>query len=85
MFDAAPGSVVVAPQGSGGNYIIARLTGIAHPQNAVSQEVYRQRPRCNCPLQAADDFTTAYANAARMQQGVTVNQKLLQQATGGAS
>ena len=35
--------------------------------------------------QAASDLTISFANAARLQQGVKVNQKMLQQVTGGAS
>jgi peptidyl-prolyl cis-trans isomerase D len=84
LFDAAPGTVVEAPQGTGGNYIIARLTGIAHPQSAVTQQLYASG-RMEISQQAASDFSTSFANAARLQQGVKVNQKLLQQATGGGS
>jgi peptidyl-prolyl cis-trans isomerase D len=84
LFDAAPGTVVAAPQGTGGNYIIARLAGIAHPQSAATQQLYASG-RAEISQQAASDFSTSFANAARLQQGVKVNQKLLQQATGGAS
>ena len=82
LFEAAPGAVVEAPQGTGGNYIIARLTGIAHPASprdatfALRQQVSEQ---------AAADFSISFANAARLRQGVKVNQKVLQQATGGTS
>ena len=31
LFDAPPGGMDSAPQGAAGNYIIARVTGIAHP------------------------------------------------------
>ncbi len=84
LFEAAPGAVVQAPQGTGGNYIIARVTGIAHPQNANTAQLYNAG-RGEIAVQAASDLSTAMANAARLQQGVKVNQKLLQQATGGAS
>ena len=84
LFDAVPGTVVEAPQGTGGNYIIARVTGIAHPQNPGTQQLYASG-RVEISQQAASDFSIGFANAARLQQGVKVNQKLLQQATGGAS
>ena len=84
LFEAAPGSVVEAPQGTGGNYIIARVTGIAHPQTPATQQLYASG-RVEISQQAASDFSIGFANAARLQQGVKVNQKLLQQATGGAS
>ena len=82
LFQAAPGAVVEAPQGTGGNYIVARVTGIAHPPSpaemgfALRQQVSEQ---------AAADFSISFANAARLRQGVKVNQKLLQQATGSNS
>ena len=84
LFEAAPGAVVQAPQGSGGNFIIARVTGIVHPQNAGTRQLYAGG-RAEISQQAAVDFSTTLANASRTQQGVTINQKLLQQATGGAS
>ncbi|HWF64596.1 MAG TPA: SurA N-terminal domain-containing protein, partial [Rhizomicrobium sp.] len=40
LFEAPVGGVVVAPQGSGGNYIIAKVTGIAHPQTANSSQIF---------------------------------------------
>jgi peptidyl-prolyl cis-trans isomerase D len=84
LFDAAPGTVIQAPQGTGGNYIIARVTGIAHPQTAGTRQLYAAG-RGEISQQAAADFSTALANESRLQQGVKVNQKMLQQATGGAS
>ena len=82
LFEAAPGTVVEAPQGTGGNYIIARLTGIAHPA-APPEATFALRQQVS--EQAAADFSISFANAARLRQGVKVNQKLLQQAAGGTS
>ena len=82
LFEAAPGGVVEAPQGTGGNYIVARLTGIAHPP-APTDSAFALRQQVS--EQAAADFSISFANAARLRQGVKVNQKLLQQATGGTS
>ena len=82
LFEAAPGAVTEAPQGTGGNYIIARVTGIAHPASPPDAAFAL---RAQISEQTAADFSISFANAARLRQGVTVNQKLLQQATGGTS
>jgi peptidyl-prolyl cis-trans isomerase D len=84
LFEAAPGGIVQAPQGTGGNYIIARITGIVHPQNNGTDQMYTAG-RGQISQQAALDLSAVLANASRNQQGVKVNQKLLQQVTGGAS
>jgi peptidyl-prolyl cis-trans isomerase D len=84
LFEAAPGAIVQAPQGTGGNYIIARITGIVHPENKGTEQIYATG-RGQISQQAAIDLSAVMAGAARTQQGVKVNQKLLQQVTGGAS
>jgi peptidyl-prolyl cis-trans isomerase D len=84
LFEAAPGGVVEAAQGSGGNYIIAKVTGIAHPQTPNSAQIFAGGWE-QLSQQAAGDFTLSLANAERQRQGVTVNQQLLQQAIGGQS
>lgn len=84
LFEAAPGAIVQAPQGTGGNYIIARITGIVHPENNGTEQMYATG-RGQISQQAALDLSAVLANASRTQQGVKVNQKLLQQVTGGAS
>ena len=80
LFNAPAGGVVSGPQGTGGNYIIAKVTGIAHPEPA-SPAVF-ENGRAQISAQMADDLTVSFANAARAQQGVKVNQKLLDQAVG---
>jgi peptidyl-prolyl cis-trans isomerase D len=82
LFDASPGEVVDAPQGTGGNYIIARLTGIAHPPAPPEASL---QLRQQVSQQAAEDFSVSFSNAARLRQGVKVNEKMLQQATGAGS
>jgi len=84
LFEAPAGGVVEAPQGTGGNYIIAKVTGIAHPQTASSAQVFAQGWD-QLSQQTAGDFTLSLANAERQRQGVTVNQQLLQQTIGGQS
>ena len=80
LFNAPAGGVVSGPQGTGGNYIIAKVTGIAHPE-PPSQAVF-DNGRTQISGQMAGDLTVSFANAARAQQGVKVNQKLLDQAVG---
>jgi peptidyl-prolyl cis-trans isomerase D len=82
LFQSQPGAVVEAPQGTGGNYIIARLTGIAHPPTPADAGLALRR---QVSEQAAADFAVSFANAARTRQGAKVNEKLLQQATGVGS
>jgi peptidyl-prolyl cis-trans isomerase D len=84
LFDAPPGGVVEAVQGTGGNYIIAKLTGISHPQTPDQAQIF-SGGWAQLSQQAAGDITLSLANAERQRQGVTVNQQLLQQAIGGQS
>jgi peptidyl-prolyl cis-trans isomerase D len=84
LFNAPPNGVVEAAQGSGGNYIIARVTGISHAAAPASQQLFAGG-RAQVSEQAASDFSASLANEARQRQGVTVNQQLLQQAIGGQS
>jgi peptidyl-prolyl cis-trans isomerase D len=82
IFDAGPGGIVVGPLGKGNGIVIARVTGIAHPQvppgNAIAQ-------RANGVLseQIASDLTFSFASAAKVKQGSTINQKQVDQVVGG--
>jgi peptidyl-prolyl cis-trans isomerase D len=76
LFDAKPGAVVSAPQGTSGNFIIARVTGIAHPRLNPNDRGFIGGA-AQLSSQVAGDFTNALANAARARQGVKVNQKLV--------
>ncbi len=84
LFEAPAGGVVEAAQGTGGNYIIAKVTGIAHPQTPNSAQIFAGGWE-QLSQQTASDFTLSLANAERQRQGVTVNQQLLQQTIGGQS
>ena len=81
LFEAAPNAIVQAPQGTGGNYIIARVTGIAHPPINTKEPGYA-RGADQLSQTVAGDFTVAMANAARARQGVQVNQKLVDSTIG---
>jgi peptidyl-prolyl cis-trans isomerase D len=80
LFAAPPGGVEYGPQGSAGNFMIAKVTGISHPpQNPRDPGFQVGAQRLSQAM--AQDFSIDLANAARMRQGVKVNQKLLTQMT----
>ncbi|HET7084836.1 MAG TPA: SurA N-terminal domain-containing protein [Rhizomicrobium sp.] len=79
LFAAAPGGIEFGPQGLSGNYIIARVTGISHPPLAPQD---LQAGQIRFSQQTAQDFSIDAANAARIRQGVKVNQKLVASITG---
>lgn len=81
LFNAAPDAIVSGPQGLSGNYLIARVTGIAHPQANPADPGYASGVQ-QLSAAVAGDFAIAVANAARARQGVKVNQQLVQSATG---
>ena len=81
LFEAAPGAVVAAPQGTSGNYILARVTGITHPKLDVRDPGF-QGGSARLSQAVAGDFSIAMANAARERQGVKVNQKMVASLTG---
>jgi peptidyl-prolyl cis-trans isomerase D len=79
IFQAQPGQVVEAQQASGPNYIIARVTGIAHPA-ASGPEFLTGRTQLS--QAAGSDISLSFANNARLREGVKVNQQMLQSALG---
>jgi peptidyl-prolyl cis-trans isomerase D len=81
LFEAAPGAVVAAPQGTSGNYILARITGITHIKLNPRDPGF-QGGSARLSQAVAGDFSIAMANAARERQGVKVNQKMLASLTG---
>jgi peptidyl-prolyl cis-trans isomerase D len=81
LFNAPAGGVEFGPQGASGNYIIARITGIAHPPLNPRDPGF-QGGLMRFSQSVAGDFSIALANAARIRQTVKVNQKLVQSVTG---
>ena len=77
LFDAKPDGIVEGAAGN--NFIIARVTGIAHAPT-VGQQFESAREQLS--QQAASDFSVSFANAARLRDGVRVNQQMLQSALG---
>jgi peptidyl-prolyl cis-trans isomerase D len=79
LFAARPGGIVEAPQGTGNNFIIARLTGIQHSApNGAEFNAGRQQ----LSQQVGSDLTVSFANASRLREGVKVNQQMLNAALG---
>jgi peptidyl-prolyl cis-trans isomerase D len=81
LFNAAAGGVDLGPQGTSGNYVIARVTGISHIQFSP-QDPNFMNGVARFSQSMAQDFSITLSNAARTRQGVKVNQKLLASATG---
>jgi peptidyl-prolyl cis-trans isomerase D len=80
LFSAAPGAAEYAPLGAAGNFMIARVTGISHPpQNPRDPGFQVGLQRLSQAM--AQDFSIDLSNAARIRQGVKVNQKLVTQMT----
>ncbi len=81
LFNAPAGGVDFGPQGTPGNYVIARITGISHPALNPHDPGF-QGGMMRFSQSVAGDFSIALANAARIRQTVKVNQKLVQSVTG---
>ena len=79
IFEAPPGGIVQSPQGVGQNFIIAQVTGVQHTPAAGADFDAGAK---QLSLQAGNDFTISYANAARDREGVKVNQQMLTSALG---
>jgi peptidyl-prolyl cis-trans isomerase D len=84
LFAAPPGGVVSGPQGLSGNFIIARVTGIAFPRLNPDDPGFKSGTEA-LSANIAGDFSVALANAARARQGVKVNQKMVQDTIGGGA
>ncbi len=81
LFNTPAGGVDFGPQGTSGNYVIARITGIAHPPLNPRDPGF-QGGMMRFSQSVAGDLSIAMANAARIRQTVKVNQKLVQSVTG---
>jgi hypothetical protein len=81
IFNAPPGGVVWGKDGLSGNFVIACVTGIIHPRLDPKDPSYAQGAQ-QLSKAVAGDLTISLANAARLDQGVQVNQELLKSAIG---
>lgn len=83
LYDAPQGGIVSAPNGDG--YVIAQVTGIVHPRPAGPSDAQFLGHARQLAGSVSGDFSISMANAERAAQRVTVNQKLLDAATGNGS
>jgi peptidyl-prolyl cis-trans isomerase D len=81
LFDAPAGGTVFGTQGLSGNYILARVSGIAHPKLDMRDPNF-QGGTMRLSQSVAGDFSIDLANAARARQGVKVNQQQVASVTG---
>ena len=84
IFAAAPGKPVAGPSSKPEAYIVALVTGVSHPPPPVGNPVY-QKFIDSVSSRTAEDISTSMAMAARAKQGVKINQKQVDIATGGGS
>jgi peptidyl-prolyl cis-trans isomerase D len=81
IFAAPPGSAVSAP-GANGTYIIARVTGVAHPVLPPGAPMYARFQK-DIGNDAGTDMAELLGNAWRDKLGVTVNQAQVDHLAGG--
>ena len=81
LFEAPPGGVVSAPGPNGDGLIVARVTGILHPEIPTNDSGFQQFAG-NVNGESAEDYDTTMAAAARARLGVTINQKQVDNVTG---
>ncbi|HEX3674764.1 MAG TPA: SurA N-terminal domain-containing protein [Rhizomicrobium sp.] len=81
IFSTPPGSAVSGQSAKGDTYIVARVTGVMHPPPPMGDPNYLRFIN-EVSAGTADDIAQTVAQAERDKQGVTVNQKQVDQATG---
>src|SRR6185312_9973446 len=64
IFAAAPGTAVYGPAGGAGGMIIARVSGVAHPELSPMDQRYQQGIR-QLGRQFGDDIASSLAQAER--------------------
>jgi peptidyl-prolyl cis-trans isomerase D len=82
IFAAQPGTAVSAPA-SDGAYIVARVTGVSHPQVPAANPINRQIA-LEIGNQAGQDADALLSNAWRDKLGVTINQSQFEHLAGGS-
>lgn len=82
IFAVPPESAVAGSSVKDGSYIVALVTGVAHPPPPIGNPVY-QKFIDQVSAGTADDIATSVALAARAKLGVKINQKQVDQVTGG--
>ncbi len=76
LFQAKPGQTVFGPKGKSGDYVVARVTGIVHPPLPEKSPGYLNAVR-EMSVSVAGSISESFIAEQREEQGVTINQKLL--------
>jgi peptidyl-prolyl cis-trans isomerase D len=84
IFSVPPGQAVAGPSADGSSFIVARVTGVAHPAVAANALQFLDGSS-KLSKQAAEDLSPVMANAARAAQGVQINQANVDRVTGEGS
>lgn len=83
LFQAAPGTVVFAPSEKGDAYLIARVTGVAHPVLPAGTPLLRQFG-AEIGHEAGGDMSNSLANAWQEKLSVKINESQLNRMAGGS-
>ncbi len=83
LYAAPPGGAISSPTADG-NYIVARVSGVAHPP-APDNNIGYMRGVNQLSGEIAADMTLSLAKAEQQREGLTVNQKLVDATVGGNS
>ncbi len=82
IFKAAPGATIAAAP-DGNSYIVARVTGVAHPEPPPNDLRYMQGAN-QFGSEVASDITITLAKAIQKKEGLTVNQKMIDNTVGNS-
>jgi peptidyl-prolyl cis-trans isomerase D len=85
IFAASPGSAVMGKATDGKSFIIARVTGVAHPPAFVEKMPQYAEFKNQLGAQIGGDIPNLFAQAARKRAGVTINQQNLATVMGTGS
>lgn len=83
LFEAKPNQTVSGPRAQGGGYVIAKITGIVHPQLPEKSPQFQMAQR-QLSAQAAATLTESYTAQQRDAQKVTYNKKVIDSVTGNS-
>jgi peptidyl-prolyl cis-trans isomerase D len=84
LFSVPGGTAIAGPSGKGDSYLVALVTGVGHPPMSTTSLDFIQGAK-QLSAQAAQDFDPLLAHAARLKQGVTINQANVDRITGQGS
>lgn len=84
LFKAKPGQAVFAPKTSGGDYVVARVTGILHPPIPESSPDYKAAV-AQLSQSVAGAISESFVSEQRAKQGVKYNTKLMNSVIGSES